>query len=82
MITLMIHVLPKKDILDPQGKTIHQALHNLGYSMVEEVRMGKQIRLSLDTDNEQEALEMGKKMCDDLLVNPQIESYSMDILTS
>ncbi len=78
----MIRILPKQDILDPQGKTIHQALHNLGFHQVQEVRMGKQILLSLPDLQEKEALDACEKMCKDLLVNPLTETYALEILTS
>ncbi len=76
----MIRILPKQDILDPQGKTIHQALHNLGFHQVQEVRMGKQIRISLPNLQEKEALDACKKMCEELLVNPLTETYTLETL--
>ena len=80
MITIMIHILPKKDILDPQGKTVLRALNNLGFDKVEEVRMGKLIKLSINSDNETESLEACKRMCDELLINPLIETYTMEVV--
>lgn len=80
MITIMIHILPKKDILDPQGKTVLRALNNLGFHEVEEVRMGKLIKLSINSDNETATLEACKRMCDELLINPLIETYTMEVV--
>lgn len=80
MITIMIHVLPKKDILDPQGKTVLRALNNLGFDKVEEVRMGKLIKLSINTDQEEQALEDCKRMCNELLINPLVETYTMEVV--
>jgi phosphoribosylformylglycinamidine synthase subunit PurS len=80
MITIMIHILPKKDILDPQGKTVSRALNNLGFDKVEEVRMGKLIKLSINTDQEEQALEDCKHMCDELLINPLVETYTMEVV--
>lgn len=80
MITIMIHVLPKKDILDPQGKTVLQALNHLGFQQVEEVRMGKLIKLSINADQEEQALEACKRMCNELLINPLIETYTMEVV--
>jgi phosphoribosylformylglycinamidine synthase PurS subunit len=80
MITIMIHILPKKDILDPQGKTVLRALNNLGFHEVEEVRMGKLIKLNVNSNNETESLEACKRMCDELLINPLIETYTMEVV--
>ncbi len=80
MIEVMIEILPKKDILDPQGKAVLLALKNLGFQNTSEVRMGKLIHLSLQTASEEQALEECKKMCEELLVNPLIEFYRMEII--
>lgn len=80
MITILIHVLPKKDILDPQGKTVEQALKHLGFHQVEEVRIGKLIKLSINSEREEDAIEACKRMCDELLINPLIENYSLEVV--
>jgi len=80
MIQVQINVDPKKEILDPQGKTVQHALKNLAYKNVFDVKIGKHIILELDTNNEQEALIETEKMCKDLLVNSLIEVYSIKII--
>ena len=74
----LIYVSPKSGILDPQGVTVKNALRNLGFTGVEEVRIGKYIEIKLnDTDNPDARV---KRMCDELLHNPLVESYSYEIL--
>jgi phosphoribosylformylglycinamidine synthase subunit PurS len=80
MILVQINVDPKKEILDPQGKTVQHALKNLGYKNVQDVKIGKHIMLELNEGDEKEALLKAEKMCKDLFVNSLIEEYSIKII--
>lgn len=70
-----IRVTPRPGILDPQGKAVEHALHNLGWSSVDRVRVGKAIHIELDAASEVEARETADEMCRKLLANPVVEDY-------
>lgn len=65
---------------DPQGSTIKSALHALGFMAVEDVRAGKLIRLTLDTDDRRQAQEMAESMARQLLANSVIEEFTISLL--
>lgn len=73
-------IRPKAGVLDPQGKAIQQALGSLGYDGVEEVRQGKLIELSLTETDAAKAEALLRKMCERLLANTVIESYTIELL--
>jgi len=75
-----VYVTLKKSIADPQGSAIQRALGKLGYSNVEEVRIGKLIELDLGDISTAEAEVQLKKMCEGLLANTVIEDYKFEIL--
>ncbi|MFQ5707134.1 MAG: phosphoribosylformylglycinamidine synthase subunit PurS [bacterium] len=80
MLVAKIHVTLKSGILDPQGKTVHHALENLGFENIDEVRMGKYIQLKFGTVSWQEAELLTAKACEQLLANPVIEDYSFELV--
>jgi phosphoribosylformylglycinamidine synthase len=69
----------KKQVLDPQGKQIQHALHDLGLSSVKSLRYGKFIEVELDAASREEAQEQLDAICRKLLANPVIEDYRFDI---
>ncbi|MBO6796860.1 phosphoribosylformylglycinamidine synthase subunit PurS [Maricaulis sp.] len=74
-----IHVYLKPGVLDPQGAAVAGALHNMGYEEVTAARQGKLIELDLTGDDADAAKARVDEMCQKLLSNPVIESYSIDI---
>lgn len=75
-----VHITLKKGVLDPQGKAIGHALEGLGFDGVGDVRQGKFIEIELsDAANEDDARARVEKMCEQLLANPVIEDYDIDI---
>ncbi len=74
-----IDVMLKPGIADPQGQTIERALPALGYEGVADVRVGKRIELHLDAGDEAEAEGRVLEMCERLLANPVIETFSVRI---
>ncbi len=74
-----IHVYLKPGVLDPQGAAVAGALHNMGYDEVTEARQGKLIELDLTGDDAGKARERVEEMCQKLLSNPVIESYSIEL---
>ena len=74
-----IEVKLKPVVLDPQGKAVLSALHNLGYNQVSDTRIGKLIELKLEEKNAKQAEKKILKMCKELLANPVIEDYSLTL---
>lgn len=77
--TATINVFLKEGVLDPQGKAAHHALDSLGFDGVNDVRIGKQIIIKLDTADKAEAEVEVKEMCETLLANTVIEDYTIEI---
>jgi phosphoribosylformylglycinamidine synthase subunit PurS len=74
-----IDVLLKREILDPEGRAVADALPGLGYAGVDDVRVGKHLELDVDADGD--ALdERVESMCRDFLTNPVIESYRWRVI--
>jgi phosphoribosylformylglycinamidine synthase len=69
----------KAGVLDPQGKAIGNALAGLGFTGIGEVRQGKLIELDLAETDPVRAREQVEAMCKELLANPVIEDYAIDI---
>ena len=67
----------KKDVLDPQGKVIHQALDGMGFNDVNEVRQGKYFEIDTKETNLKKAKDKVEEMCKKLLVNLVIENYKI-----
>jgi phosphoribosylformylglycinamidine synthase len=74
-----VHVRLKDGVLDPQGAAIGRALAQLGFAGVGEVRQGKMIELQLDATDRAEAEARVRAMCEQLLANPVIETYTVSI---
>ena len=75
-----VTIMPKKDVLDPQGKAVSGALHSLGHSEVSDVRGGKVILVTLnDGLSQNEAKEHVTAMCESLLANTVIEDYTFEL---
>ena len=65
----------KKDVLDPQGKVIHQALDGMGFKNVNEIRQGKYFEIDVKENDTKKAREIVEEMCKKLLANLVIENY-------
>lgn len=77
-----VHVSLKPSVLDPQGQTISAALNSLGYRSVQSVRQGKYFDLELDDSlGEAEAREQLEKIAHEVLANPVIEEYWVELLS-
>jgi phosphoribosylformylglycinamidine synthase len=77
--TVLVKVMLKPGVLDPQGKAIAEALHRLGYVTVSDVRAGKLFRIEVATDDPKAAREVGSQMAEKLLANPVIEDYEISL---
>ena len=71
-------IRPKEGILDPQGQAVESSLRHLGFA-VGEARVGRVVDLDVDTHDPVEARAQIERMCEQLLANPLIESYEIDI---
>ena len=67
----------KKDVLDPQGKVIHQTLDGMGFNNVNEVRQGKYFEINTTEIDPKKAKEKVEDMCKKLLANLVIEDYQI-----
>ena len=76
----IVNVSLKAGVLDSQGKAVHHALDSLHFSGVNDVRVGKQIILKLDTVNKEKAMKDVTQMCEDLLANTVIEDYEIELV--
>ena len=74
-----VFVTLKPSVFDPQGKTIADALHSLGYGGVEDVRQGKYFELEINTTSVEDARRIASEVSDKLLANPVIESYRIEV---
>ena len=75
-----VTVYPRKEILDPQGKAIRDALARVGFSGVEDVRAGKSFEIQLATDDSAAAARQLEAMCEKLLANTVVEDYAVELL--
>jgi phosphoribosylformylglycinamidine synthase len=74
-----IDVMPKKEILDPQGKAVTGSMKNLGLSEIHNVRIGKHISLEIEADNAETAHAKVDQACKSLLANLIMESYTFSV---
>ena len=74
-----VYITLKPTVNDPQGLTIKGALHNLGFSSVEDVRAGKYIEVKIAEKDIAAARKQVEEMCRKLLANPVIENYRFDL---
>ncbi|PIE15744.1 MAG: phosphoribosylformylglycinamidine synthase [Rhodobacterales bacterium] len=77
---LSVTVMLKNGVLDPQGEAVHHALDSLGFAGVNGVRQGKLIELDLAETDPAKAKAEATEMCEKLLANTVIESYSIEVL--
>ena len=71
-------VRPKPGILDPQGQAVESSLRHLGFA-VAEARVGKLVELEVDAADAADARSQVERMCEQLLANPLIESYEIEL---
>jgi phosphoribosylformylglycinamidine synthase subunit PurS len=79
---IRVQVMLKAGVLDPQGKAIGNALGTLGFNGIGEVRQGKLIELELAETDPARARQQAEAMCKELLANPVIEDYAIEIAPS
>ena len=76
-----VYVTLKPSVLDPQGKAIHHSVELLGFEKINDVRQGKYFEIALDAGlTETEAREAAEKIAKDVLANPVIEDYRVELV--
>ena len=74
---ISVIVTLKKDVLDPQGKVVHQALNGMGFDNVKEIRQGKYFEIDINEQDKKKAEQKAEDMCTKLLANLVIEDYKI-----
>ncbi len=74
---LSIHIVPRRGILDPQGKAVADALHSLGFARVGEVRVGRYLVVEAEAESADAARQSARDMCEKLLANPVTEDFEI-----
>jgi len=74
-----VTVTLRPSILDPQGQAIQHALHDLGHGTVASVRAGKHLELLIDAGSEDEAAQVARAACAQLLANPVTEDFAVEV---
>ena len=74
---IAVHITPRRGILDPQGKTVADALHTLGFADVRDVHIGRHVIVELEAADQNAAEKSTREMCDRLLANPVTEDYEI-----
>lgn len=77
--SVQVHVMPLKELLDPQGKAVLGGLKNLGLTLVEDVRVGKHISLQIEAASKEEAKALAEEASKKLLANPVMEYYEIEV---
>lgn len=76
-----VYVTLKPSVLDPQGKAIHHSVELLGFGQITDIRQGKYFEIALDAGaTEREARETAEKIAKNVLANPVIEDYRVEIV--
>lgn len=73
-----IHIVPRKGLLDPQGKAVTDALHTLGFSAVADVHVGRHLIIETKAADAKAAEASVKEMCSRLLANPVTEDFEIE----
>ncbi|UPK75640.1 phosphoribosylformylglycinamidine synthase subunit PurS [Nocardioidaceae bacterium SCSIO 66511] len=79
MARVVVDVMLKPEILDPQGKAVHGALDRLGFDLVTDVRQGKRFELEIEGEVDDAKLAELNKVAETLLSNPVIEDYAVTV---
>jgi phosphoribosylformylglycinamidine synthase subunit PurS len=77
-----VQVVPRRGLLDPQGKAVADALHTLGFGAVSSVHVGRHLVLELDASTDAAARQQTREMCERLLANPVTEDFEIAAVTA
>lgn len=76
-----VHIIPRKGLLDPQGKAVADALHTLGFSAVSDVHVGRHLVIESSATDAPHAEASVREMCARLLANPVTEDFEIAAVT-
>lgn len=76
----VVHVMPKAGILDPQGRAVERSMPHLGVVGVRGVRVGRRVELTVEAPDEGAARAVVERLAVELLANPLIESYAVELM--
>ena len=76
---VLVRVMPRAGLLDPQGQAVESALHVLGFGETAQVHVGRSITLDVKAASRDEAESRVRQMCDKLLANPVTEDYLVEV---
>lgn len=77
-----VHIVPRRGLLDPQGKAVADALHTLGFGGVSDVRVGRHLLIDADAADAEAAEQSAREMCERLLANPVTEDFEIAAVMS
>ena len=72
-----VHIVPRRGILDPQGKAVADALHTMGFRDVQDVHVGRHVVVDMDAADQRAAERHTRDMCEKLLANPVTEDFEI-----
>lgn len=72
-----LHIVPRRGLLDPQGKAVADALHTLGFKSVHDVHVGRHVVVELTARDKSDAEKEARAMCERLLANPVTEDFEI-----
>jgi phosphoribosylformylglycinamidine synthase subunit PurS len=77
-----VYVTLKPSVLDPQGKAIQHSVELLGFQQITDIRQGKYFEINLENVSENEATEIAEKIAKDILANPVIEDFKVEVVNN
>ena len=72
-----LHIVPRRGLLDPQGKAVADALHTLGFKSVQDVHVGRHVVVDINANSASDAEKDARAMCERLLANPVTEDFEI-----
>ncbi|HET9455188.1 MAG TPA: phosphoribosylformylglycinamidine synthase subunit PurS [Gemmatimonadaceae bacterium] len=75
--SVALHIVPRRGILDPQGKAVADALQTLGFKGVQDVHVGRHVVVELNAESATDAEKEARAMCQRLLANPVTEDFEI-----
>lgn len=76
---IYVNIMPQKGLLDPQGKAVQLGLSKIGLDAVSDVFVGKRIKLSIEADSQEAAIQKADEACKQVLVNAVMEDYTIEV---
>ena len=76
---ILVRVMPRQGLLDPQGQAVEHALSTLGYPPLTSVRVGRAIEIGMEAADAKQAEERARDMCERVLANPVMEDFHVTV---